>query len=179
LAGAYFLRTGDREFLSLIWPNIQSALRWIDIYGDADHDGFVEYARRASTGLVQQGWKDSNDSVFHSNGHLAEPPIALCEVQGYVYDAKYRMSLLLRRFGNNGRADQFRREATQMAQVKHDHLAQVYAFALDAGDLAVFSSRGYRSEKNGRMRFVEVRHGMRTVTRGERYALGLVLHLAE
>src|SRR6202012_6028743 len=83
LAGAYFLRTGDREFLASIWSNIQAALRWIDVYGDADNDGFVEYARRTDRGLVQQGWKDSNDSVFHANGLIAEPPIALCEVQAY------------------------------------------------------------------------------------------------
>ena len=81
LAAGYFLRTGDTRVPLTIWSNIQAALRWIDIYGDRDHDGFVEYARRSNTGLVQQGWKDSNDSVFHANGELAEPPIALCEVQ--------------------------------------------------------------------------------------------------
>lgn len=88
LAGAYFRRTGDLPFLRQIWPNVQAALRWIDRFGDPDGDGFVEYKRRSKTGLVQQGWKDSNDSVFHSDGELAEGPIALCEVQGYVYRAK-------------------------------------------------------------------------------------------
>ena len=61
---------------------------WIDTYGDCDGDGFVEYSRHSKDGLVQQGWKDSNDSVFHADGTLAEGPIALCEVQGYVYAAK-------------------------------------------------------------------------------------------
>jgi glycogen debranching enzyme len=61
------------------------ALQWIDEWGDADRDGFVEYARRSDEGLVQQGWKDSGDSIFHRDGRLAEAPIALCEVQGYVY----------------------------------------------------------------------------------------------
>jgi glycogen debranching enzyme len=88
LAGAYLRRTGDVEFIRKIWPNINAALRWIEDFGDADGDGFVEYKRRSNTGLVQQGWKDSNDSVFHSDGVLAEGPIALCEVQGYVYRAK-------------------------------------------------------------------------------------------
>jgi len=88
LASAYFERTGDIDFLRRIWPSIELALQWIDFYGDADGDGFVEYNRRSLTGLVQQGWKDSNDSVFHADGSLAVGPIALCEVQGYVYAAK-------------------------------------------------------------------------------------------
>jgi glycogen debranching enzyme len=84
LAGAYYERTGDLALIRAIWPNIERALEWIDKYGDADGDGFVEYARRSRHGLVQQGWKDSYDSVFHRDGTLADPPIALCEVQGYV-----------------------------------------------------------------------------------------------
>jgi glycogen debranching enzyme len=88
LAAAYFERTGDGDFLRRIWPSVEQALQWIDLYGDADGDGFVEYNRRSSGGLVQQGWKDSNDSVFHADGSLAIGPIAVCEVQGYVYAAK-------------------------------------------------------------------------------------------
>jgi glycogen debranching enzyme len=88
LAGAYYDRTGDRELVQRLWPHIGLALQWIDKFGDMDGDGFVEYAQRSPKGLVQQGWKDSNDSVFHSDGRLAEAPIALCEVQGYVYAAK-------------------------------------------------------------------------------------------
>ena len=87
LAESYYARTADTEFLRRIWPNIQRALSWIDQSGDRDHDGFVEYHRLSGQGLVQQGWKDSNDSVFHENGALAKGPIALCEVQGYVYAA--------------------------------------------------------------------------------------------
>jgi glycogen debranching enzyme len=87
LAGAYYDRTGDRPFCQEVWPNVARALEWIDKYGDADGDGFVEYRRRSSRGLVQQGWKDSSDSVFHADGMLAEPPVALCEVQAYVYGA--------------------------------------------------------------------------------------------
>jgi glycogen debranching enzyme len=88
LAGAYFDRTRDLGFIRSIWPHIDFALRWIDNYGDRDGDGFVEYERRSSRGLIHQGWKDSWDSVFHSDGSLAEGPIALCEVQGYAYAAK-------------------------------------------------------------------------------------------
>ena len=100
LAGAYFDRTADRQFLKTLWPHIERALTWIDQYGDVDGDGFVEYARHSHEGLVQQGWKDSNDSVFHADGKIAEPPIALCEVQGYVYAAKLAASRMTRVLGN-------------------------------------------------------------------------------
>ena len=100
LAGAYFDRTADRQFLKNLWPHIERALAWIDQYGDVDGDGFVEYARHSHEGLVQQGWKDSNDSVFHADGRIAEPPIALCEVQGYVYAAKLAASRMTRILGN-------------------------------------------------------------------------------
>jgi glycogen debranching enzyme len=135
LAAGYFLRTGDREFLSGIWPNIQSALRWIDIYGDADRDGFVEYARRSNTGLVQQGWKDSNDSVFHADGNLAEPPIALCEVQAYTYAAKRSAAMLAGEFGENDYALKLNLEADSLQQRFEEMFwceeIGMYALALD------------------------------------------------
>jgi len=87
LAEAYYRRTGDVGFIDHIWPNLVRALEWMRHSGDLDGDGFIEYARQSDTGLVQQGWKDSHDSVFHADGSLAEPPIALCEVQGYAYAA--------------------------------------------------------------------------------------------
>jgi glycogen debranching enzyme len=96
LAGAYHERTGDLAFIRSIWGNIKAALQWIDQFGDRDHDGFVEYARYTESGLAQQGWKDSHDSVFHKDGQLAEAPIALCEVQGYVYEAKLHAAQLAR-----------------------------------------------------------------------------------
>ena len=88
LAGAYFANTHDLDFVRSIWPNIDLALDWMDRYGDRDGDGFIEYARLSAKGLIQQGWKDSWDSVSHEDGALAAPPIALCEVQGYAYAAK-------------------------------------------------------------------------------------------
>jgi glycogen debranching enzyme len=87
LAGRYWQRTDDRAFIAELWPHITRAIDWIERYGDCDSDGFVEYRRHCERGLVQQGWKDSDDSIWHRNGSPAEPPIALCEVQGYVYEA--------------------------------------------------------------------------------------------
>jgi glycogen debranching enzyme len=96
LAAEYYQRTADAHLIREIWPNIKHALDWIDNFGDRDGDGFVEYQRQSDTGLVQQGWKDSQDSVFHADGQLAEAPIALCEVQGYVYAAKLGAASLAR-----------------------------------------------------------------------------------
>ncbi|MES2404723.1 MAG: amylo-alpha-1,6-glucosidase [Pseudomonadota bacterium] len=87
LAGAYLERTGDIDTLRALRPNLEAALAWIDRYGDRDGDGFVEYQRRSGEGLANQGWKDSHDSIFHEDGRLAEGPIALVEVQAYVYGA--------------------------------------------------------------------------------------------
>jgi glycogen debranching enzyme len=106
LAGAYYERTGDLDFIRSIWSNIRNALEWIDRYGDRDGDGFVEYARYTEQGLAQQGWKDSHDSIFHRDGQLAEAPIALCEVQGYVYDAKLQAARLARLLGETQLAQQ-------------------------------------------------------------------------
>ncbi|MES2940743.1 MAG: amylo-alpha-1,6-glucosidase [Pseudomonadota bacterium] len=111
LAGAYFQRTGDAEFIRGIWPNVHLALEWIDRYGDVDGDGFVEYARRSKEGLVQQGWKDSHDSVFHADGRLAEAPIALCEVQGYVYMGKRAIARMAHALGDEVLATRLEREA--------------------------------------------------------------------
>ena len=95
----YFERTGDRQTLSEIWPSIEAALLWIDEHGDRDGDGFVEYYRETDSGLANQGWKDSYDSIFHADGALAEGPIALCEVQGYVYAAKRSIAAVAARLG--------------------------------------------------------------------------------
>ncbi len=102
VAGAYYERTGDIETIRSIWPNIKAALQWIDRYGDRDGDGFVEYGRRNAQGLVNQGWKDSPDSVFHADGRLARGPIALVEVQSYVYAAKRAAAAIARALGEHG-----------------------------------------------------------------------------
>jgi glycogen debranching enzyme len=87
LAGEYYRRTADRAFAESLWPHVEAALAWIDEYGDRDRDGFVEYQRQSENGLIHQGWKDSEDSIFHTDGTHARGPIALCEVQAYVYGA--------------------------------------------------------------------------------------------
>ena len=114
LAAAYYERTADIEFLREIWPNILAALEWIDVYGDRDRDGFVEYARQTDHGLVQQGWKDSGDSVFHSDGRLAVGPIALCEVQAYVYAAKNGIASVAADMGHRDLADRLRVQAADL-----------------------------------------------------------------
>jgi glycogen debranching enzyme len=104
LAGRYAERTGDYGLIRDLWPAIERALAWIDGPADSDGDGFVEYARGSETGLANQGWKDSHDAVFHADGRLAEGPIALVEVQGYVYAAKRLAAACARALGSSGRA---------------------------------------------------------------------------
>ena len=114
LAAAYYERTGDLEFIRQIWPNIEAALDWIDRFGDVDGDGFVEYARRSASGLLQQGWKDSHDSVFHSDGRIADGPIALCEVQSYVYAAKLQISSVAADLGFLEKSKRLRLQADEL-----------------------------------------------------------------
>src|SRR4051812_1226437 len=115
LAGLYVERTGDDETLAELWPAIEAALQWIDVSGDPDKDGFVEYHRADDKGLVNQGWKDSHDAIFHADGSIAVGPIALCEVQGYVYAAKRLAAKSARRLGKNALADMLDAAATKLA----------------------------------------------------------------
>jgi len=137
LAGAYLERTRDEKTLESLWPNIDAALRWINVYGDRDGDGFVEYGRRTQEGLINQGWKDSHDSVFHADGSMAQGPIALCEVQAYVYAAKRAAALIASGLGMPERATLLKAEAEQMKQ-RFDAAfwcedLGTYALALDGG----------------------------------------------
>lgn len=100
LAGAYLDRTGDLETLRGLRPNIEAALGWIDRHGDMDGDGFVEYRRKRPDGLLNQGWKDSHDAIFHADGRMAEGPIALVELQAYVYGAWRAAARIFRRMGD-------------------------------------------------------------------------------
>jgi glycogen debranching enzyme len=115
LAGMYLERSGDITFIQTIWPNIKIALNWIDGAGDPDRDGFVEYQRQNENGLVNQGWKDSFDSVFHSDGTLAKGPIALCEVQGYVYAAKKFAARMAAQLGEDALAEILKADAATLA----------------------------------------------------------------
>ncbi|MFL5799504.1 MAG: glycogen debranching N-terminal domain-containing protein [Actinomycetota bacterium] len=116
LLASAFAWTGDREALEELWPNAQACLEWIDRYGDRDGDGFVDYERTAPRGLENQGWKDSHDAVVHPDGSLARTPIALVEVQGYVYNAKLRTAETARALGDDGLADRLEKEAADLKE---------------------------------------------------------------
>jgi glycogen debranching enzyme len=135
LAGAYLERTGDSALIRQIWPNIQAALDWIDNYGDVDGDGFVEYVAHSGRGLIQQGWKDSNDSVFHADGSIAEPPIALCEVQGYVYAAKVAAARMSHALGDERASTSLESQASALREKFEEAFwcndLGLYALALD------------------------------------------------
>jgi glycogen debranching enzyme len=134
LAGEYLAATADVGFVRTVWPNIDAALRWIDDFGDADGDGFVEYSG-SERGLIQQGWKDSHDSVFHADGTMASAPIALCEVQGYVYRAKVQAARIAEAIGLGDRAARLVKEAEALRITFEDTFWSdelgMYVLALD------------------------------------------------
>src|SRR5205807_8005951 len=98
-----------------LWPNAERALGWIDRHGDADGDGYVEYETRSDQGLRNQSWKDPWNSMLFADGEVAEPPMAVCEVQGYVYDAKTRTAELAEKvWGDPDLAARLRGEAAEL-----------------------------------------------------------------
>jgi|JI10StandDraft_1071094.scaffolds.fasta_scaffold57900_2 glycogen debranching enzyme len=135
LAGAYLDRTDDVETIRTLWPNVQAALSWIETDGDRDRDGFVEYFRQTEQGLANQGWKDSHDSVFHADGSSAEGPIALVEVQAYVYGAWRAAANIARCMGEHDHARQLDTRADAFRQrfdaTFYDETLGSYALALD------------------------------------------------
>jgi glycogen debranching enzyme len=135
LAARYFDRTADIDTLRKIWPNIEAALGWVDKYGDPRKRGFTEYFCQSRNGLVNQGWKDSQDSVFHADGSLAEGPVALCEVQGYVYAAKKGLAAVAGKLDNTARAEALEKEAEDLRQRFEEQFwcddIGTYAIALD------------------------------------------------
>jgi glycogen debranching enzyme len=139
LLGRYIERTGDMDTLRELWPNAERALQWIDGPGDTDGDGFVEYQRATEEGLANQCWKDSYDSVFHRDGRLAVGPLALCEVQGYVFEAKRRMARCARLLGHYDRAQQLNAEADRLADAFDEVFwlpeLKTFALALDGKKL--------------------------------------------
>ncbi len=131
LAGQYLDRTGDLSLIREVWPAIERALAWLDGPADIDGDGLIEYARGAQTGLSNQGWKDSHDSVFHADGRLAEGPIALVEVQGYAYAARLAASICAQALGLEERA------ATLVAQA--ERLRQRFEEAFWCNDIGFYA----------------------------------------
>jgi glycogen debranching enzyme len=136
--------TKDEELVREFEGPARSALRWISEYGDSDGDGYVDYIRRSRVGLENQGWKDSFNSVLFSDGSLAEPPIALCEVQGYVYDAWLRTADLARRvWGDEDLAGELLHRAAELKERFNENFwmeeREYYALALDGSGRRVDS----------------------------------------
>jgi glycogen debranching enzyme len=135
LLGEYFARTADVETIRELWPNALAALQWIDTCGDRDGDGFVEYLRQTDGGLANQGWKDSQDAIFHSDGRYATGAIALCEVQAYVYGAKRHAAVLAAALGFDSVAQQLRQQAQALQEKFEEKFwceeLSIYALALD------------------------------------------------
>jgi len=134
LAGAYLQRTGDLALIRGLWPALKAAIDWLETCGDSNGDGFIDYARGADTGLSNQGWKDSEDSVFHTDGRFPVGPVALVEVQGYAFAAWRAMAAMARRLGEPGaEAWSARAEAMRLAVEERFWMADsgFYAIALD------------------------------------------------
>lgn len=135
LAGMYYHQTGDIETIRSIWTNIKAAVDWIDRYGDLDGDGFVEYQHQSENGLTNQGWKDSYDAIMYSDGELCKAPIALCEVQGYVYAAKNYAAAMAATIGEHDYAEQLKQSAAQLKKKFNeqfwDQEMGCYVLALD------------------------------------------------
>jgi glycogen debranching enzyme len=106
----------DHDEVKRLMPHADRAMEWIEQYGDFDGDGFVEYQRKTDRGLINQGWKDSYDGVNFADGTLAEPPIALAEVQGYVYDAYVARSLLAREEGDTATEQECAERAAKLRE---------------------------------------------------------------
>lgn len=134
LAGAYLRRTGDVQTVQELWPALLAAVQWIERVCDADPNGLLVYARARESGLANQGWKDSGDSVFHADGRLAEDPIALVEVQGYAYAALRTMAELGERWDSRAAAHWLRR-ANELRGIVESRFwmpeAGFYGLALD------------------------------------------------
>ncbi len=114
LLGTYSSWTGSLDLFHELHANVRSALDWIDQFGDSDGDGFVDYKTHSRSGGRNQGWKDSGNGIVMEDGQLAEPPIALPEVQGYVYAAWLSMADLFERDGDSAQADRLRQKAKQL-----------------------------------------------------------------
>jgi glycogen debranching enzyme len=135
--------TGDRTLIERHLSNAEACLTWIDTYGDRDGDGFQEYQTRSSAGYENMAWKDSGDAVMYPDGTLVRGPKALCELQGYVYDAWLRMAEIYDELDNKHRANRLRKKAAvlfkKFNEVFWDEKSGFYAFALDGDKKKVLS----------------------------------------
>jgi len=137
LMSRYARWTGDLSLFHELRIAVERALHWIDKYGDVAGDGYVSYVGNGNKGLINQGWKDASDALVTEDGRFAEPPIALVEVQGYVYMAKMEIADLYDRIGEHEHATRLRAEARALrARFNHDFWIEAegcYAMALEAG----------------------------------------------
>ncbi|WP_082232140.1 amylo-alpha-1,6-glucosidase [Halobacillus massiliensis] len=135
LAAEYYEWTGDLAFIRELKPAIDAAFQWIDTYGSINQDGFIQFAKTTAHSFINQGWKDSDNSNVHQNGTLAEDPISLAEVQGYVYQAKQHMAVIYRQLSEVDRAGQLEKEAAVLKEKFENTFwmeeEQFYALALD------------------------------------------------
>ena len=116
LAGAYYRRTADLAYIESLWPAIELACNWMNQFGDRDQDGFIEYFHQSPKGLTNQGWKDSGESIFHADGSPAQGSIALCEVQGYAYNARLSVAEMAQALGRKDTARIKREEAEKLKE---------------------------------------------------------------
>jgi glycogen debranching enzyme len=135
LLHAAWRATGDKALLQRHLETAEGCLSWIDDYGDRDGDGFQEYQTRSPAGYENMGWKDSGDAVVYPDGSLVKGPKALCELQGYVYDAWLRMSEVFDALGRPDRARELRTKAAALFkrfnEAFWDDELGFYVFALD------------------------------------------------
>ncbi|HZU76852.1 MAG TPA: glycogen debranching N-terminal domain-containing protein [Dehalococcoidia bacterium] len=134
-AAEYWRWTGDVEFARWLWPRLLACMAWVRQYGDRDRDGYIEYERMSEKGLLNQGWKDSGNAIVNRDGSLASYPIALVEVQAYVYAGLLGMAEIGEALGERAVARRLRAEARAMrARFNRDFWMPeqgYYAFALD------------------------------------------------
>ena len=135
--------TGDQTLIERHLPNAEACLTWIDKYGDRDGDGFQEYQTRSKAGYENMAWKDSGDAVMYPDGTLVRGPKALCELQGYVYDAWLRMAEIYDELDNKRSANRLRKKATILFKAFNDAFwdeqSGFYAYALDGDKKKVLS----------------------------------------
>ncbi len=143
LLAEYWRWTADSTLVAELLPHADRALDWIETYGDPDGDGYVEYQRATPTGLENQGWKDSWDGVRHRDGTIAQTPIALCEVQAYVYGALVGRAELAEAVSDAATAEHRRQQAAELKQRFNADFwlddVGTYAIGLDADKRAIAS----------------------------------------
>lgn len=135
--------TGDTDLIERLLPTAEACLDWIDKYGDRDGDGFQEYQTRSTAGYENMSWKDAGNSIVYPDGTLVDGPKALCELQGYVYDAWLRMAEIYEAFDNGRRAGVLRRKAQRLFEKFNedfwDEELGFYALALDGAKKKVLT----------------------------------------